>query len=99
MRSEGKYLRRRQVGEKTRGGATVAQMTHLLQLMWRQLMLMWGQRQLPLLVVPRCCTPGTTSSSAFHPVSLCGCLRNQFWGGLRCLTQPQRKAEQGMVSL
>lgn len=38
MRSEGKYLRRRQVGGKTSGGATVAQMTPLLLLMWRQLM-------------------------------------------------------------
>lgn len=35
--SEGRYLKRRQVGEKTSGGATVAQMTRLL-LMWRQSM-------------------------------------------------------------
>lgn len=38
MRSEGMYLRRRQVGEKMSGGPTVAQMTRLLLLMWRQLM-------------------------------------------------------------
>lgn len=36
MRSEGKYLRRRQGGES--GESTVAQTTHLLLLMWRQLM-------------------------------------------------------------
>lgn len=33
MRSEGKYLRKRQVGEKISGGVTVAQMIHLLLLM------------------------------------------------------------------
>lgn len=97
MRSEGKCLRRRQVGGKTSDGATVAQMTHLLLLMWRRLMS--GQRQLPQPALPRCCTPDTTSSSAFHPESLCGCPQIQFWGGLRCLTRPRRKAEQGMASL
>lgn len=45
MRSEGMYPRMRKVGGKTSGASTVAQMTHLLLLMWRQLM--EGQRQLP----------------------------------------------------
>lgn len=97
MRSEGMYLRRRQVGGKISGGSTVAQMTRLLLLMWRQLM--EGQRQLRRPTLPRCYIPDTTSSSAFHPMSLCGCQHIQFWGGLHCLTQLPRRAEQVTVSL
>ncbi len=37
MRSEGMYLRRRQVGGKTSGGLTVAQTTPHLLLMLKQL--------------------------------------------------------------
>lgn len=89
-KSEEKYPRKRPVGEKT--AAHIA--CHLL-LMRRQWM---DRRWLPQPLVPHCYTPDITSSSAFHPGSLCGCLHIRFLEGLHCLTQPLRRAEQVKVS-
>lgn len=95
-RSEGRCRRWRRAGGRTAAGSTAAQTIRLHPLTWRQ---QTADRRWPSLPwPPHCCTPGTASSSASRPGSLCDCPQIQFSGGLRCLTRPRRTAGQAMGS-